>query len=114
MKGNLVKYVEDKIYPDYDIENIAIVIDYLPGYNIRKSWSDKRFFVEEPLIKVYWLNSPVMIPETAKCSIMGDWNKKEIDYNDLFNSNVLIDEWNDLNDDWYLASFFELIGDKDK
>lgn len=108
MKGSLVKYVEEY----NDTENRAIVIDYKPGYNLRKSWSKECSLVEEPLIRIYWLNAPVMTPETAKFSIMGDWNLDE--QMDLFEPNVIIDEWDELNDEWYLASLFQLIEEKQK
>ena len=71
MKGKLVRYLED--YSGY--ESIGIVLDYKSGYHLRKSWSDKKELVEEPLVKVYWLNEPTMTPETAKFSIMGDLSK---------------------------------------
>jgi hypothetical protein len=103
MKGNLVKYVEEY----NNTENIAIVIDYKPGYNLRKSWSEECSLIEEPLIKVYWLNAPTLSPETAKFSIMGDWNLNE--EQDLFEPNVIIDEWDELDDRWYLASLFQLV-----
>jgi len=107
MKGRLVRYLEKTAgaLP----ENIGIVIDYKPGYNLRKSWSDKCRFVEEPLIKVYWFNSPAITPETAKLSIMGDWNCNMDDQQKLFDPNIVIDEWEELDDEWYLASFFQLI-----
>ena len=107
MKGKLVKYLEAST--GTSSENVGIVIDYKPGYNLRKSWSDKRKLVEEPLIKVYWLNSPMMTPETAKFSIMGDYNCDMNDQQDLFDPNIIIDEWEELDDEWYLASFFELL-----
>jgi hypothetical protein len=103
VKGNLVKYVEAY----NNTENIAIVIDYKPGYNLRKSWSEECSLVEEPLIKIYWINAPVLTPETAKISIMGDWNLE--DQQDLFEPNVIIDEWDELDDRWYLASLFQLV-----
>ena len=70
MKGRLVKYVENY----GGCESLGIVLEYRRGYHLRKSWSDKKELVEEPLVKIYWLNSPVMTPETAKISIMGDHN----------------------------------------
>lgn len=107
MKGKLVKYLETTAISTS--ENIGIVTDYKSGYNIRKSWSDKCTLIEEPLIKVYWINSPAMTPETAKYSIMGDWNCDMDEKLELFDPNIIVDEWEELNDDWYLASFFELI-----
>jgi hypothetical protein len=107
MKGKLVRYLETTVISTS--ENIGIVTDYKSGYNIRKSWSDKRTLIDEPLIKVYWINSPIMTPETAKYSIMGDWNCNMNENLELFDPNIIVDEWEELSDDWYLASFFELI-----
>ncbi len=107
MKGKLVRYVEETI--GSLSESIGIVIDYKPGYNLRKSWSDKCELIEEPLIKVYWINHPIMTPETAKYSIMGDWNCEMDSQQNLFEPNIIIDEWDELNDEWYLASFFDQI-----
>ena len=107
MKGKLVKYLEEIVSSTDD--NVGIVIDYKPGYNLRKSWSDKCKLIEEPLIKVYWFNAPTMTPETVKFSIMGDWNCEMDGQQRLFDPNFIIDEWEELNDEWYLASFFQLI-----
>jgi hypothetical protein len=103
MRGMLVKYVED--YAGY--KSIGIVIEYRVGYHLRKSWSDKKELIEEPLVKIYWLNAPTITPETAKISIMGDHNSNEESQQNLFDPNIIIDEWGELSDDWHLASFFE-------
>jgi len=105
MRGMLVKYIEDHA----GHESIGIVIEYRPGYHLRKSWSDKKRLVEEPLVKIYWLNEPTMTPETAKISIMGDHNSNEESQQNLFDPNIIIDEWGELTDDWHLASFFEPV-----
>jgi len=105
MKGSLVRYIES--YVGY--ESLGIVLEYLPGYHLRKSWSDKKELIKEPLVKIYWLNSPSMTPETAKISIMGDHNCSEHAQQNLFDPNIIIDEWEYLTDDWHLASFFEAI-----
>lgn len=103
MRGMLVKYVED--YAGY--ESIGIVIEYKRGYHLRKSWSDKKELIEEPLVKIYWLTAPTMTPETAKISIMGDHNSDEESQQNLFDPNIIIDEWQELTDEWHLASFFK-------
>ncbi len=105
MRGMLVKYVED--YAGY--ESIGIVIEYKSGYHLRKSWSDKKELVEEPLVKIYWLTAPIMTPETAKISIMGDHNSNKESQRNLFDPNIIIDEWQELTDEWHLASFFKPI-----
>jgi len=105
MRGMLVRYTEG--HAGY--ESIGIVIEYRAGYHLRKSWSDKKELIEEPLVKIYWLNAPTMTPETAKISIMGDHNSNEESQQNLFDPNIIIDEWGELTDDWHLASFFEPV-----
>ena len=105
MKGKLVRYLED--YSGY--ESIGIVLEYKSGYHLRKSWSDKKELIEEPLVKIYWLNEPTMTPETAKISIMGDQNCDMESQQNLFDPNIIIDEWEELTDEWHLASLFEPI-----
>ena len=94
---------------DAGYESIGIVVEQKSGYHLRKSWSDKTELVEEPLVKIYWLSSPTITPETAKISIMGDHNSNEESQQNLFDPNIIIDEWRELTDDWHLASFFEPI-----
>ena len=33
---------------------------------------------------------------------------------DLFEPNVIIDEWDELDDEWYLASLFQLVEENQK
>ena len=50
MKGSLVKYN----VPYSGVDYIGVVIDYMEGYNLRKTWSEKCQFIEDPFIIPRW------------------------------------------------------------
>ena len=105
MKGNLIKYVQK--FGVIQSEHVGIIIDYKPGYHIRESWSDKDgSMIEEPMVRIHWFNSPSATPETAKYSLLEFWNMGEQE--NLFEPNVIIEEWDELDDNWFLASLFEI------
>jgi len=104
MKGDLVKYTQS--YDQY--ENLAIVIDYKPGYSLRKSWSDRIDAVHEPLIRVYWLQKPREYPQRVCESLVDLW--KMSNQTDLFEPNTIIEEWHEIvQHDWFFASSFEIV-----
>jgi len=105
MKGNLIKYIQD--HGVIKSEHVGIAIDYKEGYHIRKSWNDEEtLFVDDEMIRIHWLNCPSALPETAKYSIMSLWNSKS--QQDLFEANVIISEWDELDDEWFFACLFEV------
>jgi hypothetical protein len=105
MKGNLIKYVQK--FGAIQSDHVGVIIDYKPGYHIRESWSaiDKEM-IEEPMVRIYWFNSPSATPETAKYSLLEFWNLDE--QVDLFEPKVIIEEWDELDDNWFLTSLFEI------
>ena len=104
MKGNIVKYTQS--YDQY--ENLAIVIDYKPGYSLRKTWSDRIDTVQEPLIRVYWLQKPAEYPQKVCESLMDLW--KMSNQTDLFEPNTIVNEWSEIiNQDCFFASSFEIV-----
>lgn len=104
MKGSIVKYIQS--YDQY--ENLAIVIDYKPGYSLRKTWSDRVETVSEPLVRVFWLQKPSEYPQRVCESLMDLW--KMSNQTDLFEPNTIVNEWSEIiKDDWFFASSFEVV-----
>jgi hypothetical protein len=105
MKGSLVVYTLPWTIQEY----VGIVIDALEGFHIRKSWSEKRKFINQPMIRIYWLNEPTAKPMSARRRILE--NSKYDKILGLANSNnLLIDEFTDSNweEEWYFPDEFEI------
>ena len=104
MKGSIVKYIQS--YDQH--ENLAIVIDYKPGYSLRKTWSDRIDEIHEPLIRVHWLQQPAEFPERVCDSLMDVW--KMSNQTDLFEPTTIVEEWQEIvSNDWFFASSFEVV-----
>ena len=105
MKGNLIKYIQK--FGATQSEHMGVIIDYKPGYHIRQSWADtNKEMIKEPMVRIHWFNSPSATPETAKYSLLEYWNLDE--QVDFFEPKIIIEEWDELDDNWFLASLFEI------
>ena len=110
MKGKIVKFTEH-LTEWSRIGFEAIVIDYRPGYNVRKTWSNKSKFIECPMIKVYWLFKPSIKPPSALKRMSSDWNM-DPQYSFGFaenKNNYIIDEWDEFKSEWYYLDIFEVL-----
>lgn len=113
MKGNLIKFN----LPWSSIDFYGIVIESMDGFHVRKSWSEKRKFVEQPLIKVHWLNEPLSKPPTARKEIAESWKEEsELSINFIENTNSIIDEWSKLVEEfeWYFPDHFDILENPDE
>lgn len=83
----------------------GIVVDHLPGVNIRYGFESEYIFINSELIKVYWLYEPDLGPELAV--------QKLIRLNQEINQHVIIKEWMKLTSEyrWYFAENFDLDDD---
>jgi len=106
VKGKLIKYTPNMGY--IVSEHVGIIISYRSGYSVRKSWEEKiSTKIEFPMIRVYWFNSPSSFPKNVKKYICDFWTLNE--NLDIFEANVVIDEWKDLNEEWFSLKDFEII-----
>ena len=109
MKGSLVKYNTSYSGVDY----IGVVIDYMKGYNLRKTWSEKVKFIENPLIRIYWFSVPNPKPPPACREIGEAWKiSPQLTFGFAENmNNYVIEEWDRLlsEADWYSTSHFFVI-----
>lgn len=108
MKGDLIRYIQ----PWSGVEFLGIIIDDLEGLHVGKSWSKNRTFVEQPMIRIYWLNEPSEKPEGARIQIAKSWHAdNQIKLNFIENTNTMIDEWPRLEaeQEWYLPNQFDYI-----
>ena len=80
----------------------GIVVDYLPGVNIRYGFESEYIFLNSELIKIHWLCPPDLGPELAV--------QKLIRLNQEINQHVIIQEWMKLTSEyrWYFAENFEI------
>tara|TARA_R110000851_G_scaffold321438_1_gene486879 strand:- start:303 stop:671 length:369 start_codon:yes stop_codon:yes gene_type:complete len=118
MKGNLVSYKWKNSWgsswADTNHEFVGIVIDYLAGYHFGNTWSDSKTFVENPMIKIYWISSPSPKPVSARLELIRDLDDDDESSNWDFvkDLNGKINEWGKINDgEWYFASRFEIKED---
>ena len=109
MKGSLVKYN----VPYSGVDYVGVVIDYMEGYNLRKTWSEKCQFIEDPLIKIFWFACPNPKPPSATREIGANWNiSPQLTFGFAQNmNNYTIDEWGRLlaEPDWYSIVHFSII-----
>jgi hypothetical protein len=106
MKGGIVEYISPWSGSYY----LGIVIDSMSGFHVRKSWSGNRKFVEQDMIRIYWLNEPSDKPPTAREQIakMKNPDYEQLRFNFIENSNSIIDEWTRLTEEyeWYFPDHF--------
>ena len=111
--GDLVKY---KI-PWNGVDFIGIILEVLDGFHLRKSWSDKRVFVEKPMLRVYWLCEPSEMPVAASRQMMIEhWplpGSASLGMHENTN-NTIVDEWCKITEEhnWYFLEHFTLIDEK--
>lgn len=111
--GDLIKYNISWSGRDF----IGIVLEKLDGFHLRKSWSDKRAFIEKPMIKIYWLCEPSEKPVLASRQMMiENWPLSGVGGTGLFENtnNTIVDEWRKITEesDWYFCEHFVLIEEK--
>lgn len=114
MKGRLIKYVPGWTGDSYFL---GIIIDYLDGFHIRKSWSENRTFIKQEMIRVYWLNDPGSWPASAVSQIARKWHTHDQFVPNLVdNTNSVIDEWSKLNEEegWYFPDSFSFLDHNDE
>ena len=112
-KGDLVKYNADWSGIDF----IGIVLECLEGYHYRKSWSDRRTFVPQGIIKIYWLCEPSCPPLSATREIMDNWERFPPQSTSLFENtnNCIVEEWEKLAENsWYFCDKFEIVSEDKK
>ncbi len=108
--GDLIKYNISWNGRDF----IGIVLERLDGFHLRKSWSDKRTFIEQAMIKIYWLCEPSEKPVHASRQMMiENWPLSGAESTGLFENtnNLIVDEWRKITEEqeWYFAEHFVLI-----
>jgi len=113
MKGDLIKYP----VPFAGMDFVGIVIDFMEGYHLRKTWSEKRRFIENPMVKIYWLSEPNPKPSSARKEIAANWNiSPQLTFGFAENmSNYIVDELEQLTcePDWYSVEHFIVISGSD-
>jgi|10_taG_2_1085330.scaffolds.fasta_scaffold77897_4 hypothetical protein len=121
MRGSLVKYEVENSNIDY----VGVIIEYLDGFHIKKSWSDQWHLVEQPMCKIYWFCAPEEKPKEAQDEISNNWKSdeywtpvqvKEFGFGGDNGSptSAFIEEWDMLlrEDEWYLMKNFKMIEEK--
>jgi len=107
--GDLVKY---KV-PWAGLDFVGIVLEYLDGFHLRKSWSDKKRFIAKPMVRIFWLCEPSEKPVSASRQMMiENWPLAGAGSVSLFENtnNVIVDEWCKISEDeWYYMEYFCLI-----
>lgn len=109
MIGKIVRYTEIW-HGDNKFISTAIVIDYREGYHVKKSWGINSKFIKCPLIKIYWLKSPLEKPPSALKRMSIDWNMSP-QYSFGFaenKNNYIVENWNEFKSEWYYADIFEV------
>jgi hypothetical protein len=112
MKGNLVVYTLPWTMQEY----FGIVIESLEGFHVRKSWSDKKTFIDRPMIRIYWINEPSQKPMSARMRILENW-RGDNNHLGLSNyNNLFIDEFmeRDFEEEWYFPDDFKVINHEDE
>jgi len=108
MKGDLIRYTQ----PWSGVEFLGIVIDTIEGFHVRKSWSKNRTFIEQAIVRVFWLKEPNAKPPTARTQIAKNWREDDpIKLNFIENTNVIIDEFPMLSEEqeWYFPDHFDFM-----
>jgi len=108
MKGDLVRYTQSWS----GMEFLGIVIDVIEGFHVRKSWSQNRTFIEQTIVRVFWLNEPDSKPPPARDQIAKNWREGDpIKLNFIENTNVIIDEFPMFSEDyeWYFPDHFDFM-----
>ena len=67
MIGSLLKYEIE------ECDHVAIILEYLHGFHMRKTWSSEWYLVDQPLCRIYWLNEPALKPVSARHEIAKRW-----------------------------------------